>query len=127
MKKEIINAQGAPAAVGPYSHAVKAGDLVFTSGQCGFIPETGALPEGIEAQARQALTNLKCVLEGSGCTMKDVVKTAVFLADINDFGLVNGIYAEYFTSEEPARSCVQVAKLPKGALIEVEAVAVCRS
>ena len=122
MKKEIVSAAGAPAAVGPYSHAVKVGNLLYTSGQCGFIPATGALPEGVEAQARQALDNLKCVVEAAGATMDDVVKTVVFLANIADFGKVNAIYAEYFTKDEPARSCVQVAALPKGALIEVEAV-----
>ena len=123
MKLERINAEGAPAAVGPYSHAVRVGDLVMTSGQVGFIPETGALPEGIEAQTRQALENLKCVLKACGCGMEDVVKTVVFLADMKDFATVNGIYAEYLT-EKPARSCVQVAALPKGALVEIECVAV---
>jgi 2-iminobutanoate/2-iminopropanoate deaminase len=125
MKKEIINAKNAPAAVGPYSHAVKMGDILMTSGQLGLIPETGELPEGVEAQAEQALKNLQAVLAAGGCTMADVVKTVVFLADMNDFAKVNAIYAKYFTSEEPARSCVQVAKLPKGGLVEMEAVAIC--
>ena len=124
MKKEVVNANGAPAAVGPYSHAAKAGNLVMTSGQIGLIPETGALAEGIEGQTRQVLNNLKCVLAACGCEMKDVIKTVVFLADIADFAVVNGIYAEYFTQDEPARSCVQVAALPKGALVEIECVAV---
>ena len=126
MKKEIMTAQNAPAAVGPYSHAVKMGDIVMTSGQLGLIPETGELPEGVEAQAEQALKNLQAVLAAAGCTMADVVKTVVFLADMNDFAKVNAIYAKYFTSEEPARSCVQVAKLPKGGLVEMEAVAICK-
>ena len=126
MKKEIITAQNAPAAVGPYSHAVKMGDIVMTSGQLGLIPETGELSEGVEAQAEQALKNLQAVLAAAGCTMADVVKTVVFLADMNDFAKVNAIYAKYFTSEEPARSCVQVAKLPKGGLVEMEAVAICK-
>lgn len=126
MKKEIIHAKNAPAAVGPYSHAVKMGDILMTSGQVGFIPETGELPEGVEAQAEQALKNLEAVLAAAGCTTADVVKTVVFLADMNDFATVNAIYAKHFTEEEPARSCVQVAKLPKGALVEVEAVAICR-
>ncbi|MCI8513600.1 MAG: RidA family protein [Lachnospiraceae bacterium] len=126
MKKEIIQAENAPAAVGPYSHAVKMGDIVMTSGQLGLIPETGELPEGVEAQAEQALKNLEAVLAAAGATMADVVKTVVFLADMNDFAKVNAIYAKYFTSEEPARSCVQVAKLPKGGLVEMEAVAICR-
>lgn len=125
MKKEIIHAENAPAAVGPYSHAVKMGDILMTSGQVGFIPETGELPEGVEAQAEQALKNLEAVLAAAGCTTADVVKTVVFLADMNDFATVNAIYAKHFTKDEPARSCVQVAKLPKGALVEVEAVAIC--
>ena len=124
MTRETINAKGAPAAVGPYVHAVKAGDTVYTSGQLGLIPETGLLPEGVEAQARQAMENLKAVLEAAGLTMADVVKTTVFLADINDFAAINEIYAEYFTGDTPARSCVQIAALPKAALFEIECVAV---
>ena len=124
MTKETINAKGAPAAVGPYVHAVKAGDTVYTSGQLGLIPETGLLPEGVEAQARQAMENLKAVLEAAGLTMADVVKTTVFLADINDFAAINEIYAEYFTGDTPARSCVQAGALPKGGLFEIEAIAV---
>lgn len=124
MIRETINAAGAPAAVGSYVHAVKTGDIVFTSGQLGLIPETGQLPEGIEAQARQAMENLKTVVEAAGMSMANIVKTTVFLADINDFAKVNVIYAEYFTSNAPARSCVQVAALPKDGLVEVEAIAV---
>ncbi len=124
MKKEIIMAQNAPAAVGPYVHAVKAGDLIFTSGQLGLNPESGTLPEGVEAQTEQAIKNLDCVLKAAGYSLSDVVKTTVFLADINDFGKVNEIYAKYFTGETPARSCVQVAALPKNGLVEIECVAV---
>lgn len=124
MARETINAKNAPAAVGPYVHAVKAGNTLYTSGQLGLIPETGVLPEGVEAQAKQAMENLKAVVEAAGMTMADIVKTTVFLADINDFAAVNTIYASYFTGDAPARSCVQVAKLPKDGLVEVEAIAV---
>ena len=122
--KKAINAQNAPAAVGPYVHAVAAGDLIFTSGQLGLDPVEGTLPEGIEAQAHQALKNLAAVLEAAGSDFDHVVKTNVFLDDINDFATVNAIYAEYFKNEVPARSCVQVAKIPKGGLVEIEAIAV---
>ncbi len=124
MMRETINAANAPAAVGPYVHAVKAGNILYTSGQLGLIPATGELPEGVEAQAVQALENLKAVVEAGGMTLADVVKTTVFLADMNDFAKINVIYAQYFVGEAPARSCVQVAALPKGGLIEIEAVAV---
>ena len=124
MAIETINAKNAPAAVGPYVHAVKAGNTLYTSGQLGLIPETGVLPEGVEAQAKQAMENLKAVVEAAGMTMADIVKTTVFLADINDFAAVNAIYASYFTGDAPARSCVQVAQLPKAGLVEVEAIAV---
>ena len=124
MIRETINAKNAPAAVGPYVHAVKGGETLYTSGQLGLIPETGELPEGVEAQATQALENLKAVVEAAGLTLANVVKTTVFLADINDFAAINAIYANYFTGEAPARSCVQVAALPKGALFEIEAIAV---
>lgn len=121
---KTITAAGAPAAVGPYCHAKLAGNTLYASGQLGLIPATGQLPQGVEAQARQALDNLSAVLAAAGMTCADVVKTTVFLADINDFAAVNAIYAEYFPNEPPARSCVQAAALPKGALFEVEAVAV---
>lgn len=121
---KTIAAANAPAAVGPYCHAKLAGNTLYTSGQLGLIPATGELPEGVEAQARQALDNLTAVLSAAGMTCADVVKTTVFLADIRDFSAINAIYAEYFTGEAPARSCVQVAALPKGALFEVEAIAV---
>ncbi len=124
MIRETVNAPKAPAAVGPYVHAVRAGETLYTSGQLGLIPETGALPEGVEAQTRQALENLKAVLEAGDMTMANIVKTTVFLADINDFAKVNAIYADYFSGEAPARSCVQVTALPKGGLVEIEAVAV---
>ena len=122
MTKTIINAKNAPAAVGPYVHAVKAGNFVFTSGQIGLIPETGVLAEGIAAQTEQVLKNLGAVLAEVGLTYTDVIKTTVFLDSIDDFAAVNEIYAKYFTGDAPARSCVEVAALPKGALVEIEVV-----
>lgn len=121
---KTISAQNAPAAVGPYCHAKLAGNTLYTSGQLGLIPATGELPERVEAQAKQALENLKAVLGAAGMGFEDVVKTTVFLADIRDFAAINTIYAEYFVGEAPARSCVQVAALPKNALFEIEAIAV---
>ena len=121
---KTIAASNAPAAVGPYCHAKLAGGTLYTSGQLGLIPATGELAQGVEAQAAQALDNLKAVLEAAGMGLEDVVKTTVFLADMNDFAAINAVYAKYFPGEAPARSCVQVAALPKGALFEIEAVAV---
>ena len=121
---KTITAENAPAAVGPYCHAKLAGNTLYTSGQLGLIPATGELPQGVEAQARPALDNLSAVLAAAGMSCEDVVKTTVFLADINDFAAINSIYAGYFPGEAPARSCVQVAALPKGAIFEIEAVAV---
>ena len=121
---QTITATNAPAAVGPYCHAKLAGNTLYTSGQLGLVPATGELPAGVEAQARQLLDTLGAVLKPGGMDFCDVTKTTVFLADINDFAAINAIYAEYFTGEAPARSCVQVAALPKGALFEIEAVAV---
>ena len=122
MKKTIF-AEKAPAAVGPYVHAVGTENLVFTSGQLGLDPETGILPEGIEAQTHQALKNLGAVLEAAGLGYKDVVRTMGVQDNMDDFAAVNQIYAEYFKGEAPARSCVEVARLPKGGLIEIEAIA----
>ena len=121
---KTITAQNAPAAVGPYCHARLAGNTLYTSGQLGLIPATGRLAQGVEAQAAQALENLKAVLVAAGMGVEDVVKTTVFLADMNDFAAVNAVYARHFPGEVPARSCVQVAALPMGALFEIEAVAV---
>jgi 2-iminobutanoate/2-iminopropanoate deaminase len=123
MKKQI-NAANAPAAIGPYCHATEANGFIFTSGQLGFDPETGKLREGVEAQARQSFTNLKTVLESAGSSLDDVLKTTVFVADLADFGKVNAIYAEFFGPNYPARSCVQVAALPAGGLVEAEVIAV---
>lgn len=119
---EIIHTDKAPAAVGPYSQAVAVGGFVFTSGQLGLIPETGALAEGIEAQTEQALQNIGVVLSEAGLNYGSVVKTVCFLKDMADFSVFNKLYAQYFTGK-PARSCVEVAALPKGALVEIEAIA----
>jgi 2-iminobutanoate/2-iminopropanoate deaminase len=122
--KEIISALNAPAAIGPYSHAVQVGDLLFTSGQIPLVPETGKLAEGdIEAQANQVLNNLEAVLAAAGMDFSNVVKTTVFLTDLADFATVNAVYATRFPSAPPARSCVQVAKLPAGAKMEMELIA----
>jgi len=125
MKKRIVTSDNAPAALGPYSVAVKAGSFVYTAGQLGLDPDTGDFAEGgIEAQTKQALENLKAVLEAAGSKLSKVVKTTVFLLDMNDFGAMNGVYGEYFTKKFPARSAVQVARLPKDGLVEIEAIAI---
>ncbi len=124
MEVKTITAPAAPAAVGPYCHAKLCGDTLYCSGQLGLDPATGALADGVEAQARQALENLGAVLAAAGMGYADVVKTTVFLADIGDFAAVNAVYADYFQAEPPARSCVQAGALPKGGLFEIEAVAV---
>ncbi|MBE6363111.1 MAG: RidA family protein [Lentisphaerae bacterium] len=122
--KEVISTNNAPAAVGPYSQAVKSGNLLFSSGQIALDPASGVLKgEDIETQTGQVMQNISAVLAASGATFDDVVKTTCFLADINDFAEFNAVYAKYFTSK-PARSCVAVSALPKGALVEVEVTAV---
>lgn len=123
MNKQCISTSNAPAAIGPYSHANKAGNFVFCSGQIGIDSATGDLAEGIEAQTAQALQNLASVLEASDCSPADVVKTTVFLKDIRDFSAVNEIYGNFFKRDFPARSAFQVAALPKDALVEIEAIA----
>lgn len=123
MSKTVINTAKAPAAVGPYSHANAAGETIYISGQLGLDPETGVLAEGVEAQAKTGFENLKTILTEVGVSFENVVKTTVFLTDMNDFAAVNDIYAQYFTADYPARSCVQVAALPKGASFEIEAIA----
>ncbi len=123
--KEVISTKLAPAAIGPYSQAIAAGGMVFTSGQIPLSPEIGlVVGDDVSAQAVQALDNLKAVLAGAGCDLDDVVKTTVFITDMSQFALVNEIYAKYFTEKAPARSCVEVSKLPKGCLVEIEAIAV---
>ena len=121
MKK--ISTDKAPAAIGPYSQAMVINNMVFTSGQIPVDPATGDIPEGIEAQTNQALTNLKNLLEAAGTSIDKVVKTTVFIQNMSDFSVINEIYQNYFSEPYPARSCVEVAKLPKGVLIEVEAIA----
>ena len=123
MAKEVIFTEKAPAAVGPYIQAAKVNGTVYCSGQLGLIPGSGELAEGVEAQAHQAMKNMGAVLEAAGSDYSKVIKTTIFLADMNDFGVVNGIYESYFGGNFPARSCVQVAKLPKGGLVEVECIA----
>ena len=123
--KNVIFSQEAPAAVGPYSHAIDCGKLVFLSGQVPLVPQTGLLAEGgIEGQTRQMFSNIQAVLKSCGLGLDSVVKTTVFMTDLKDFNTFNEIYAEYFPENPPARSCVQVAALPKGALVETECVCV---
>ncbi len=123
MDKKIIVTDKAPAAIGPYSQAVEIGGFVFASGQIPIDPATGNIPEGIEAQAKQALTNVSNLMEAAGLTMADVVKTSVFIKNMDDFAKINEIYATFFNGDFPARSCVEVARLPKDVLIEVEVIA----
>ena len=123
--KQVIFSEKAPAAVGPYSHAIDCGDLVFLSGQVPLVPETRLIAAGDSVeQTRQMMTNIQAVLESCGLKFENVVKTTVFMTDLKDFTTFNEIYAEYFPSNPPARSCVQVAALPKGALVECECVCV---
>ena len=124
MSKKAINTEKAPKAIGPYSQAIQVGNLVYTSGQLPINPTTGAFPEGgIKEQTRQSLSNIQAILEEAGLTMSNVVKTTVFLADMNDFADMNAVYAEFFTQPYPARSAVAVKTLPKNALVEIEVVA----
>jgi len=124
MAKQIITTDKAPQAIGPYSAAVRAGNFIYTAGQIGIDPANGQVVSGgVEAETRQALTNLKHILEAAGASLENVVKTTVFLRDINDFAAMNGVYAEFFTANYPARSAVQAAALPKGVAVEIEAVA----
>ena len=124
-EKQLFNSEKGPKAIGPYTPAVKAGGLVFISGQLGIVPETGAIIEGgVEAETRQALTNLKNLLEAAGASLEQVTKATVFLRDINDFQKMNGIYGEFFHTNPPARSAFQVGALPKAAAVEIEAIAV---
>lgn len=122
--KKIVSTSKAPKAIGPYSQAILTDELIFTAGQVGLIPETmEIIEEGVEAQTRQALTNLRHVLECADSGMKYVVKTTVFLQNMDDFAAMNGVYAEFFPENPPARSTVAVAALPKGALVEIECIA----
>ncbi|NLW23661.1 MAG: RidA family protein [Clostridia bacterium] len=123
MNKEIVYSKKAPAAIGPYTQGVKAGDLLFISGQLPIDPGTGELLTGdIQTQTKQVMENLKAIIEEAGATLEDVVKTTIFLKDMNQFSLVNEAYGEYFKDNPPARACIEIARLPKDAQIEIEAV-----
>ena len=122
--KKCISTAKAPAAIGPYSQATEAGNLIITSGQLPIDPATGEFPEDISGQTRQSLLNVKAILEEAGASMDDVIKTTVFLNDMNDFAAMNAVYAEFFSEGNyPSRSAVEVARLPKDALVEIEAIA----
>lgn len=123
--KEVISTLKAPVAIGPYSQAIKAGGMVFVSGQLPIDAATGVMTDGVAAQTRQSLENVKAILSEAGLTMTDVVKTTVFLTDMAFFGEMNQVYATYFESACPARSAVAVRELPKGALVEIECIAAC--
>ena len=121
---KILNTANAPAAIGPYSQGVQCFNMVFVSGQLPFVPETGALLEGsVGEMTVQSMKNIEAILAEAGCTLKDVVKTTIFLKDLNDFAEVNAAYATFFPENPPARACVQVAKLPRDAKVEIEAIA----
>ena len=125
MTRSIISTQNAPAAIGPYSQAVKANGFVFVSGQLPINPETGIFPEGgVKEQTRQSLKNLQAILEADNLSFSDVVRTGVFLKDMEDFAAMNEVYGEFFTEKFPARVCVEVARLPKDARVEIEVTAV---
>ena len=122
---KIISTDKAPSAIGPYSQAAVVGNIVYTSGQIAIVPSTGNVVEGgVEEQTKQAIENLKAVLEEAGTSLNKVVKTTVFIKNMGDFAKINEVYSKYFTGNFPARSCVEVARLPKDVLIEIEAVAV---
>lgn len=122
--KEVISTTAAPGAIGPYSQAIKAGNMLFCSGQIPVDPATGTVPEGIKAQTAQSLANVKAVLAAAGASIENVVKTTVFLADMSLFGEMNEVYAQNFTEPFPARSAVAVRELPKQVLVEIEVIAV---
>ncbi|MBL4935895.1 RidA family protein [Clostridium sp. YIM B02515] len=123
MDKKIISTKNAPGAIGPYSQAIKAGNFVYTSGQLPVNPATGELVSDIKEATAQSLENVKAILEEAGTSLNKVVKTLVFISDMNDFAAMNEVYAKYFTENPPARSCVEVARLPKDAKVEIEVIA----
>ncbi|GAA0240679.1 RidA family protein [Metaclostridioides mangenotii] len=124
MKLDVIHTDNAPAALGPYSQAIKSGSMLFVSGQIPLVPATMELVEGdVKSQTAQSLENLKAVLKESGADFSNVVKTTVFIKDMDQFGDINSVYAEYFGDNKPARACVEVARLPKDVLVEIEAIA----
>lgn len=120
--KKVISTDKAPAAIGPYSQAIEVNGMVYTSGIIPVDPATGNIPQGSVEQAKQALTNLSNLLEAAGTSMDNVIKTTVFIKEMNDFGAINEVYATYFTGDFPARSCVEVARLPKDVMLEIEAI-----
>lgn len=125
MKHQVIHTENAPKAIGPYSQAVKARNMLFISGQVPFVPETMEIVEGdVKAQTAQSLTNLKAILAEAGADFSNVVKTTVFIKDMNEFGAINEVYAEFFGENKPARACVEVARLPKDVKVEIELIAV---
>ncbi|MBP2664060.1 MAG: endoribonuclease [Firmicutes bacterium] len=126
MDQHVVNSEKAPQAIGPYSQGIRAGEFLFVSGQLPVDPVSGMLVVGIEAQTRQSIENIAAILASEGLGLKSVIKTTVFLKDINDFQSMNSVYGKYFPLDAPARVCVQVAKLPKDALVEIEAVSFCR-
>ena len=122
--KKVISTDKAPAAIGPYSQAIEVNGMVYTSGIIPVDPATGNIPQGSVEQAKQALTNLSNLLEAAGTSMDNVIKTTVFIKEMNDFGAINEVYATYFTGDFPARSCVEVARLPKDVMLEIEAITI---
>ena len=122
--KKVISTENAPAAIGPYSQAIEVNGMVYTSGVIPVVPSTGEIPEGSKEQAKQALTNLSNLLEPAGTSMDNVIKTTVFIKEMDDFGTINEVYATFFKGDYPARSCVEVARLPKDVMLEIEAIAI---
>lgn len=125
MAKTVIATKNSPAAIGPYSQGIKLNDLIFSSGQLGMDPATGELVSGVKAQTEQAMKNLKAVLEAGGSSLDRVIKTTIFLKNMTDFPVVNEVYGSFFSGDKPARSTIEVAALPKGGLVEIEAIASC--
>lgn len=124
MNKQVIKTDNAPEAIGPYSQGIIVGDFVYTSGQIPINPKTGIMETDIKLATKQSMENIKAILEEVGTSLENVIKTTIFLKDLNDFNVVNEVYATYFKENNPARSCVEVAKLPKDAVIEIEAIAI---
>ena len=122
--KKVISTDQAPAAIGPYSQAIEVNGMVYTSGVIPVVPATGEIPEGTVEQAKQAFINLSNLLQAAGTSMEKAVKTTVFIKEMNDFAVINEVYAQFFTGEFPARSCVEVARLPKDVMLEIEAIAI---
>lgn len=124
MNKQVIKTDNAPEAIGPYSQGIIVGDFVYTSGQIPINPKTGIMETDIKLATKQSMENIKAILEEVGTSLENVIKTTIFLKDLNDFNVVNEVYATYFKENNPARSCVEVVRLPKDAVIEIEAIAI---